>query len=901
MALISKFSYSIALSVCANIVVAQTPTVQQITPSNAQRLIQKGPDATGGIGDWHLSNGTLCATISDINHESELSTKGGGLIDLGFCGRDDDHYTFSQDLIDGKRTRPLDTYSISTASTSDSASVFVKSAENGIEQITKYHVKNSAPTVLFVSKTLTRLTDVDNKFNVFTAVNFNYHSLEPFVFSSKDIKNSNGFTHQDFVSRGVSALPDAARNADTIISISPPSANTPISYGWQSRLATRTNGNDSYAIPRFALADDSSNTFLYVPDTFYIGDGSYIGWLQLVQIPFLSLDLNASLQIEEVIYIGKNGDVASITDQLLNDTVNVIGRVSETNSAIHIDDMNGTPITHIRPQADGSFSAKLPQGKYQLRHIGSADRLVKRDIIVDQKNNDIGELKLPAVNRLELPKGQAMRLVFKGLNGTPDPNFIDTFTQMSVKEEDGIHFNERNSQVFLAGIKGDLSHVTLANGDYRVYATRGPEYSLEQTDMSINGSENQKLTIKTPRHLLPTPGFIASDLHVHSGAGFDNSFSDAERVRTFVAEHGEVLVSSEHDLPIDFSPLISSMGVGDKITSIAAAEITSLLPSERLPHTGGHFNVFPYQPRHHEFRNGMVNHENRRLRETIDDVRQLEPNALFQLNHPRTNLSLSGDLPDNHDELIDDAHYLEHMGVASFPYNPEKPLHTHPNNTLIDKDPRTGLRDIDFDLIELINPGGPEHQERLQAVRKDWLSFLKQGEIIVATANSDSHSSLNQVAVPRTMVAIKDDRVGVFNQNEFLRSLKSGNAYGTTGPMMEINLSGVSMGETHRGNKAVLNLKIASLDWVTLDSALIQVNGDTVKEFSLHNKAINNVVKQTISLPMEFEDDAFVTVEIIGKASSDYQIIYPEISPYAFSNAIFVDANADGQWQAPGL
>jgi len=52
---------------------------------------------------------------------------------------------------------------------------------------------------------------------------------------------------------------------------------------------------------------------------------------------------------------------------------------------------------------------------------------------------------------------------------------------------------------------------------------------------------------------------------------------------------------------------------------------------------------------------------------------------------------------------------------------------------------------------------------------------------------------------------------------------------------------------------------------------------------------------------MKFERDAFVTIEVIGNASSDYQIIYPEISPYAFSNAIYVDANADGKWQAPGL
>ena len=129
----------------------QNTVAQRITAENASRLIQTGPDATGGIGDWHLSNGVICATISGVDHESELSTKGGVLIDLGFCGRDDDHYTFHQDLIDGKRTRPLDAQSIRTESDNNSASVIVDYAENGIEQTTRYRLENNSSSVLHLS------------------------------------------------------------------------------------------------------------------------------------------------------------------------------------------------------------------------------------------------------------------------------------------------------------------------------------------------------------------------------------------------------------------------------------------------------------------------------------------------------------------------------------------------------------------------------------------------------------------------------------------------------------------------------------------------------------------------------------------------------------------------------
>ena len=120
--------------ICCVVDNAQAQSAEKITPKNASRLVQNGPDATGGIGDWALSNGTLCAIISDVNHESEFSSKGGALIDLGFCDRDDDLYTFTQDLIDGERTRPIDAISISASNTKGSASIAVESSDQGITQ-----------------------------------------------------------------------------------------------------------------------------------------------------------------------------------------------------------------------------------------------------------------------------------------------------------------------------------------------------------------------------------------------------------------------------------------------------------------------------------------------------------------------------------------------------------------------------------------------------------------------------------------------------------------------------------------------------------------------------------------------------------------------------------------------
>ena len=554
----------IRLSLCVLMFQSSTTNAEmralRITTENAAQLVQAGPDAIGGIGDWLISNGTLCAVISDIAHENEFSSRGGGLVDLGFCDRADDHYTTSQDLLDGQRTRPMDIDRIEIGSSGNAASIITFGSADGAEVETRYSLDDQHPNQLSISKRV-RVTD-ENKpgFNFYSPFWFNYHSMDPFVFASRDNAFSRGFNNEDFVTRGSSAIREAALNADTIILSSPPDAEQAISYGWQLKSAKRISGEISYEVPTFVLADEESTVMLVLTDSFYLGDGSYIGLLQLPQLPLLSLDEDDYLQIEEVIYVGKNADVASITDQMLPDTPLVSGRVNEVDSALHIEFLDGTPFTFIRPAADGSFSFRAPAGEYRIRHRASASRAAERLFTVADLDLQIGTLSLPGAAKLNLPRNEAMRLVFVGLNGTPDPDFEDRLTDYSVHDDEGDQYRDRISQIFLAGIDSDQHQVELAAGSYRVYATRGPEYSLGVSDISVSQGKTIDLQIEPPRHTVPTPGYIAADLHVHTGLSFDNTFSTSARVRTFVAEHGEVMVSSEHDVLVDFAPFIDAMG-----------------------------------------------------------------------------------------------------------------------------------------------------------------------------------------------------------------------------------------------------------------------------------------------------------------------------------------------------
>ena len=151
------------------------------------------------------------------------------------------------------------------------------------------------------------------------------------------------------------------------------------------------------------------------------------------------------------------------------------------------------------------------------------------------------------------------------------------------------------------------------------------------------------------------------------------------------------------------------------------------------------------------------------------------------------------------------------------------------------------------------------------------------------------------------MVAITDDRISAFKESEFIASLKRGDAYGTTGPMISLSLSGTKMGDTFQGAKAELNVSIQNADWIHVDTVYIQVNGESISEYPLTNAPIDNVISHQFNIPMTFTKDSFVTIEVKGQATDDYATTYPEISPYAFSNPIYVDFDSDGTWQAPGL
>ena len=378
--------------------------VVQMNVDNVESLALSGPDATGGIGDWWLTNGTLCAVISDIDHEGEFSKKGGTLIDLGFCGRSDDHMTWTQSLLDGERLRPLDVHKISIQTGINESSIITVAENEGVEITTRYSLRVDEPHQLFVTKEMRILDEDVADFNFFTHVWFNYLSLETFLFSSTNAEDSRGFSHVDFVTRGVSALDEAPSIADTIVFLSGNTTESPIAYGWQILSVNSIGDHETYALPAFFLSDEESTVLLTLSDDFYLGSNEKIGLLQLPQIPLLSLDEDHVLEIKTAVHVGAKSDVAVITDRLIDDAIGVVAQTPDVDSVLHVFDSKGNPVTFVRPNDDGYIEFKLKRGDYVIEHRGSAQRSITKKVSVADNTVDLGNLILPKTSQLETSK-----------------------------------------------------------------------------------------------------------------------------------------------------------------------------------------------------------------------------------------------------------------------------------------------------------------------------------------------------------------------------------------------------------------------------------------------------------------------------------------------------------------
>lgn len=860
---------------------------ERITEDNLSRVRVAGPDAIGGLGDWALGNGVLCAVVSDPSHESILSSRGGVLVDLAHCGLADDQWISLQPVFNISQENVPPVQQISAGTSDGEARVVTQGAFDGLVFTTTYTLDTKDPEAIRISTRLRRVAAGGGMRLLGDIALHGSGSMAPFTLSTRHPELSLGFRHPEVDPFKPLELLRAIVPADFHVIVGGDALEPGISYGLRltSARIERSDGSVD-PLPIVSINGIDFTMLGVLPRPYWFGGEDAIGFLELAQIYFMDLDEGDAVVFEREIRVGRRADVASVTDAVWPDLPRVHGTVDEPAIRIHVDRADGTPVTQVRPGRDGRFAFRAPEGNLTLRVRGPARRRMTQELALTQAGADLGEISLEPAPRVQLPRDQPARIAFAPQEGTMRPRFGDQLLGFRIGSE-RVATSRLTNDVSLGGIAGDPREVLLPIGSYDVFATRGPEYSVTRVGLSLDASHADKpalLPIARPTRVLETPGWMSADLHIHSLLSDDSSLPLDERLRTILAADLEIAVSTEHDMVADYAPAIRSLGASNRVASVIGSEITSTSKETRSPHTAGHLNALPLPHRPEEYRGGALNGEAMRIREIAAELRALGGQRVLQLNHPR------GDSADG-----GAGQYFSHLSVAGSPFDPSLPLDAEPNHFVIERDAASKLRDLDFDAVELLN--GPS-MHRYYLTRADWFSLLLQGEVRTATANADSHRLGEIMATPRNYVRLPFDSVAEFDEGAFVEAVLAGRLYGTTGPILDVRLGEAEIGDTLRGTSATLEVGVRAAHWVPVSRARVFVNAVEV--------AVRDIkAGGKIELPLTFAADSFVTVEVEGdldgEAGEIFRAVQPEFASFAFTNPIFVDADSDGEWTAPGL
>jgi hypothetical protein len=436
-------------------------------------------------------------------------------------------------------------------------------------------------------------------------------------------------------------------------------------------------------------------------------------------------------------------------------------------------------------------------------------------------------------------------------SGAPSP------ARLTVLDEAGelvrLYYGERLHTAVRDGVcytADGEARFEIPRGTYRIWATRGPEWSLAQGELTV-GDTLQRVALEIQREV-DTTGYIACDTHVHtltfSGHG-DSSVE--ERMVTLAGEGLELAVATDHNHQTDYRPYQQRMGLERHFTPVVGNEVTTPV---------GHFNGFPLDPQAE-----VPPYELEDVSAIVAGIRAKGALAVI-LNHPRW--------PD---------HQKGPFGVAELdPYTGQSGM-VHP-----------------YDALELINSETKEPEP--MSLFRDWFALLNRGERVAGVASSDSHTVSGVVGMGRNYVPSASDDPAALDIAQCCGHIAAGRTSFGMGIFATANVEGRGPGELVKAagaSELALSLRVASASWVRPQQAIVFVNGApalTLAVDSQPSRPTDARLEQRLAVPPH---DAWVVCVVTGAGVGGR--FWPQINDYtlAATNPIFLDVDGDGRYSSP--
>jgi hypothetical protein len=439
-------------------------------------------------------------------------------------------------------------------------------------------------------------------------------------------------------------------------------------------------------------------------------------------------------------------------------------------------------------RADGTFALAAPPGPAAL--FAAVAGAPAGPAVAAPPPPDAARVPLGPTGRLRVRVRDAdtgeplpARVVVHALAGAREPNF-------------GPHF--RAGAGSFVDVEGGEFVTPLPAGAYRLSATRGLAYTIDEARVAVGAGDFVEATLEL-RRAVETPGWVACDLHVHARPSFDSLVSVEDRLRTLAAAGVDFAVPSEHNHVGDYGAA-RELGLAGRFAWVPGVEVTTTGPSV------GHFNVYPWYDR------TPPPHRHVHAHDVVRHVRERHPESLLQINHPRLTKFIG---------------YFDVIGLDPGGPGSRAPIARG------------------FDAIEVYNGFDLNAPARVEAVLRDWLHLFEAGLPLWATASSDSHTvQYTAAGYPRTYVRVDGPGAGGEGDGaaasggeggppetgRVIEGLRRGRAVLTSGPFVDVSSDGRGPGErvAVRDGRARVRVRVLAAPWVDATGLDVLVGGKSV-------------------------------------------------------------------------
>lgn len=610
-------------------------------------------------------------------------------------------------------------------------------------------------------------------------------------------------------------------------------------------------------------------------------------WTDTEVLANVTVAPGATVTYARVLAVGERADVASIVTELTKASEGELGALE-----ISLVDAAGKPVRApagakaviatpagveimnlIAAKDDATFGGELPPGTWAVSFAPSAGRRAAvsgasatatvavtkgkvakaRLAVTDVAKIDAGCTEADAAGAA-LARDLPCKVTLEGIDGTPTPELGPAHIAGAAKNQ----------------LIAQSGEVPLAPGRYRLTFTRGPEYASVISEITLVAGATHKERAAL-RRVVDTSGYVATDFHQHTSRSGDAAVGLRDRVLANAAEAVEVAVASEHNLIADLTPIVRQAGMTKLLVSIAGDELTT--DASKLP--WGHANVFPLVGDRAKPAGGAPSVRDRSARDVFEEIRRRPgPERVLQINHPRSGTN------GYFDRLAFDRKTGEGTGPGY---------------------------DASFDALEVWNG---RNVDARAAVLDDFVALLRTSHPVTAIADTDTHGIVGQEAgLPRTYVRVaKDEALDAWDEartRDLVRSVRvARDVVLSNGPFLRVSANGAGIGgiATARRGTVVVKVHVTSAPFVVVDRAELRfaggarVAGGGVVALAPRKGASGSMDADISFSVTATADDAFV---VIVSGTRPMRPMFAgedrEISPWAMTGAIWIDANGDGK------